>query len=398
MADRRREFLLFVLLVAAAGFWLRARATQQFSQVSREHGGTEWLNSSQQTSVDQLFAQPTGSPGYAVAVIKDGEAVFAKGFGLANLDDGIPITPETSFHLASLSKQFTGAAIALLILDHKIAVNDPVAKYIPEAAKYGEGLRVEHLVYMTSGLHEYTDVPRASGVPWMTFYYFTRDEAIAAALRPEHLEFAPGTRWAYRNTNYMLLTKIVEMVSHQSFAVFMNDRVFAPLGMSHTEINDDTTDIIPHRATGYAPRSDPRVVKELASVGVSIKPGDGWVRLVRVSPHFGGSGVFTTLNDLLLWDKNWYTASLAGPGFTELMNRRQKFQHDKDDDAFGLVWRSRYGQPMLDYSGADTDTSTYMARFPKQHLTVICLSNMPLGDAEGKAEALLDRLHAWDKL
>jgi CubicO group peptidase (beta-lactamase class C family) len=196
----------------------------------------------------------------------------------------------------------------------------------------------------------------------------------------------------------MLLTKIVEVVSHQPFAEFMHNRIFAPLGMSHTEIDDDTTEIIPHRATGYASRSNPQVARELASVGINIKPGDGWVRLMRVSPHFGGSGVFTTLNDLLLWDRNWYSGALAGPGFTDLMNRRQKFRHDKDNDAFGLVWRTRYGHPMLDYSGADTDTSTYMARLPEQHLTVICLSNMPLGDAEDKADQLLDLLHAWDKL
>jgi CubicO group peptidase (beta-lactamase class C family) len=331
-------------------------------------------------------------------VIQDGAFAFSGSYGLANLDDAIPITPETSFHLASLSKQITAAAIALLILDHKVALTDPVSKYIPETAKYGDGLRIEHLVYMTSGLHEYTDLPRSSGDPWMTFYYFTRDEAIRTALRPDHLDFAPGTQWAYRNINYMLLTKIVEVASHQPFAKFMHDRVFIPLGMSHTEIDDDTTEIIPHRATGYAPRSDPRVSSELAAVGVTIKPGDGWVRLVRVSPHFGGSGVFTTLNDLLLWDRNWYSGSLAGQEFTDLMNRRQKFQHDKDNDAFGLVWRSRYGHPMLDYSGGDTDTSTYMARFPEQHLPVICLSNMPLGEAEAKANAFMNLLHDWGKM
>jgi CubicO group peptidase (beta-lactamase class C family) len=356
------------------------------------------LDPSQQAEIDRLFARPPNSPGYAVALIKDGRFALAKGYGLANLDDGIPITPETSFHLASVSKQFTAAAVALLILDHKIALTDPVAKYIPETAKYGDTLRIEHLLYMTSGLHEYTDVPRKSGDPWVTFYYFTRDDAIRDALRPDHLEFAPGTQWAYRNINYMLLTKIVEVVSHQSFSAFMRERVFNPLRMSHTEIDDDTTQVIPHRATGYAARSDPKVVKELDSAGIFIKPGDGWVRLVRVSPHFGGSGVFSTLNDLLLWDTNWYTASLAGPSFTELMNHRQKFEHDKDDDALGLVWRTRFGHPMLDYSGADTDTSTYMARFPEQRLTVVCLSNMPLGDAEGKADALLDLLHAWGKL
>jgi CubicO group peptidase (beta-lactamase class C family) len=373
-------------------------SAQLSAQTAIQDGSRPWLVPAQETDIDRLFSRPPGSPGYAVAVIKDGEFAFAKGYGLADLDDGIPISTDTSFHLASLSKQFTAAAIALLILDHKIALADPVSKYIPGVAKYGNGLRIEHLIYMTSGLHEYTDLPRKSGLPWMTFYYFTRDEAIATALQPDKLEFAPGTQWAYRNINYMLLTRIVEVVSHQTFAIFMHDRIFAPLGMSHTEINDDTTEVIPHRATGYASRSDPRAVKELANVGVTIDPGDGWVRLVRVAPHFGGSGVFTTLNDLLLWDKNWYAAKLAGPQFVELMNKRERFQHDKDNDAFGLVWRSLYDHPMLDYSGGDTDTSTYMTRFPEQHITIICLSNMPLGDAEGKADALLDLLHRWGKI
>ena len=396
MVDRQ-QVLAFSLLLATS-LCLRPAAAQNRAPASTLHGVSSWLNASQQAEIDGLFARPPSSPGYAVAVIKDGDFALSRGYGLANLDDDIPITPETSFHLASLSKQFTGAAIALLILDHKIALTDSVSRYVPEAARYGSGLRIEHLVYMTSGLHEYTDLPRTSGDPWMTFYYFTRNEAIATALRPDHLEFAPGTQWAYRNINYMLLTKIVEVVSHQSFSAFMKARIFTPLGMSHTEIDDDTTEIISHRATGYAPRSDPRLVRELAAVGVTIKPGDGWVRLVRVSPHFGGSGVFTTLNDLLDWDKNWYTGILAGQPFTDLMNRRQKFQHEKDNDAFGLVWRSRYGHPMLDYSGGDTDTSTYMARFPEQHLTVICLSNMPLGDAEGKTQALLELLHTWNKI
>src|SRR5580698_7825136 len=334
-----------VLALISALLWSTALSTAQ------QNSSSNWVSQATQTRIDKLFAPYArpDSPGYALGLIKDGKLVFAKGYGQANLDDGIPISPRTSFHLASVSKQFTGAAVALLILDGKLALEDPVSKYIPETAKYGNGLRIEHLVYMTSGLYEYTDLPRTSGDPWMTFYYFTRDEAIAAALRPGHLEFAPGTQWTYRNINYMLLTKIVEVVSHQSFSAFMKERIFAPLGMSHTEIDDDTTEIVPHRATGYASRSDPRVVKELAAAGVAIKPGNGWVRLVRVSPHFGGSGVFTTLNDLLDWDTNWYTETLAGQKFTNLMNRREKFQHDKDNDAFGLVWRSRYGHPMLDY-------------------------------------------------
>lgn len=337
------------------------------------------------------------APGYALGVIKDGRLVVAKGYGLANLDDGIPITPQTAFHLASLSKQFTGAAVALLILDGKLSLEDPVAKYVPEAAKYGDGLRIKHLVYMTSGLHEYSDMPREGGQPWITFSYFTRDEAIRASLKADRLEFAPGTDWAYRNINYMLLTRVVETISGERFAAFLQRRVFGPAGMAHSLVDDDTTLVIPHRATGYAPRANAQVQRELAEHGVAIRPGDGWVRLVRVSPHFGGSGVFSSLEDLAAWDRVWYDDRL-GAGFTALMDKRMKFAHDKDNDAFGLVWRERFGRAMLDYAGGDTDTSTYMARFPAERVTVICLANMPLGDAEGKAKAVMEVLHRAGKI
>ncbi len=218
--------------------------------------GSLWVPQAAKAKIDKLFASYArpDSPGYVLGLMKNGELVFAKGYGQANLDDRIPLTPHTAFHLASLSKQFMGTAVALLILEGKLSLEDSVSKYIPETAKYGDGLRIKHLVYMTSGLHEYTNLPRASGDPWMTFYYFTRDEAIRTALQPETLEFAPGTQWAYRNTNYMLLTRIVEEISGEPFSRFMQQRVFRPLQMQHSDINDDTTLIIPNRATGYAPR------------------------------------------------------------------------------------------------------------------------------------------------
>ena len=357
-----------------------------------------WLRPETSIAIDALFARPDGAPGYAVGIINDGQFIFCKGFGLANLDDRIPITPETSFHLASLSKQFTATAIALLVLEQKISLSDSVAKYIPELAKFGPDLRIEHLIYMTSGLPEYTDLPRASGHPWATFYYFTRDEAITAVLKSGKLDFPPALSGPTATSTTCCSRRSWRLSATNLSQFFMQQRIFQPLGMTHSEVDDDTTEVIAHRAIGYAPRSVPSVIQEFASVGVHIKPGEGWARLVRVSPHFGGSGVFTTLNDLLLWDRNWSNGSLAGPGFTSLMNRRQHFRHDKDNDAFGLVWRSRYGHAMLDYSGGDTDTSTYMARFPDQHLTIICLSNMPLGDAEGKANAIMAVLHGSGEL
>ncbi|GAB3347504.1 serine hydrolase domain-containing protein [Lysobacter tyrosinilyticus] len=354
------------------------------------------LSQDQIAKIDALFAgfDREGSPGYAIGVVKNGELVYARGYGRADLENDIPITPQTSFHLASLSKQFTAAAVALLILDGKLSLDTPVATFIPEARKYGDDLRLKHLIYFTSGLTEYFSQPRRNGLPWFSFDYFTTDEAIEASLKVDRLKFAPGSRWEYANIDYMLLARIVERASGMPFSEFLGRRVFAPLGMDDSLLNDDPTTVIPHRATAYADRSNADIARALHSVGVDIHDGTGYVRLPRVSPHFGGSGVFSSVEDLAKWDADFYRHRLAGPEFTELMLRREKFQHDKDNDAFGLVHGSYKGRPMIWFSGADFDASTYMARLPEDGLTVICLSNMPTGDAEGKARQILDALLA----
>jgi CubicO group peptidase (beta-lactamase class C family) len=331
-----------------------------------------------------------------VGLFRDGNLVFARGYGSANLDYRIPITSHSAFHLASLSKQFTGAAVALLIVDKKLSMDDPVAKYIPEAKKYGPALRVKHLVYMTSGLHEYFEVPRKNGDPWFSAYYFTRDSAIASAMAPPKLRFAPGTQYDYSNTNFMLLTRIVERVSGEPFAVFMKKRIFDPLDMHETEINDDSTAIVTDRAFGYAPR-DSKTIAQLRTVGVFARPGPGWIMLSRNSPHFGGSGVFSSLVDLAKWDENWYTGRLAGPALTLMMDRREPFAFGTMD-GMGLGFHSAYGQAAINYSGADIDSSTFMERFPALHFTIVCLSNDPLGGSEAKAGEVLTILHQSGKI
>ena len=181
--------------------------------------------------IDAIFApfDHDGSPGYALGVVKDGQLVFAEGYGRANLDYNLPITPRTAFHLASLSKQFTAAAVALLILDGKLTLETPIATYFPEVTHFHSDLRIKHLVYFTSGLPDYTTLRRQNGLPWFSYYYFTTDEAIAATLSAPSLEFAPGTMWEYSNVNYMILTRIVEQASGMPFAVFVQRRIFTPL-------------------------------------------------------------------------------------------------------------------------------------------------------------------------
>ena len=166
-----------------------------------------------------------------------------------------------------------------------------------------------------------------------------------------------------------------------TFAEFAEKQVFEPLGMDHTHVNDDVYKVIKQRAIGYNPREE---------------PGE-YYHFHRHSPHYGGSGVHSTIEDLVKWDLNFYTYQLGGEEFTELMQSRMEFEHDKTNDAFGLAWGDYNSIPMLWYEGGDTGFSTYMIRFPEHQLTVICLANFVPANGRGLARSktieILDLLY-----
>lgn len=336
---------------------------------------TDRLTESQVARIDAIFADAAAraGPGYSVGVVRDGQLAFARGYGLANLDHGVPLTPTSVLNIASLSKQFTGAAVALLVVDRELSLDDSLGELLADVPDAHAGVTVAHLVYMTSGIPEYYEQERPGGRTW-TRDYFEVDDAIAASLA-QPPDFVPGTEWSYSNVNYMLLTRIVERVSGESFASFARRRIFEPLGMANTHVNDDVTRVVRGRATGYNPRE-----------------GGGYHHHVRSSPHFGGSGVFSTVEDLARWDRNLSTHALAGPAFTELLLGRRRFDHDKTNDAFGLVWGDFGGRRMLWYEGGDTGFSSYMARLLDEQLTVIVLSNLGTGRSRDRAHEVLAAL------
>ena len=343
--------------------------------------------------IETLFKKfvNNNSPGYAVGILIDTTLAFAKGFGNANLEYNIKITPETVFNLASLSKQFIAACLALLILEKKVSLEDNVKNYIPEFPDYNYEVKIKHLVYMTSGIPEYFDMLRGNGLSWNPYLYFTIDTAIQASLRNKKLEYEPGTKWSYSNINYMLMTKIIEKISGQAFSEFAKEHLFEPLGMKHTIVNDDITEIIPNRATGYVERST-KNLEAFEKAGMKLKNNSGFIQVHRNSPHYGGSGVYSTINDLYLWEKNMYTHKFGGEELYKLMHKRMKFKHPKDNDAFGLVYGEYNGAVTIWYSGSDLGFSTYFISFPKQKFTVICLSNLDDGKAESYAMKIIDIL------
>ncbi|MEM6345174.1 MAG: serine hydrolase domain-containing protein [Bacteroidota bacterium] len=346
-----------------------------------------------EVKLDSLFQDFDNleTPGYAVGISKGQKTLYQNGFGAANLDYKIPIETNSAFSIASVSKQFTAACVALLILEDKLSLDSPASQYVPELSKYKDTIRVKHLVYNTSGIIDYPRLQRPSGKSWVTFNYFDVDECIATSLAQDTLLFKPGEHWDYCNVNFMLLTKIVEKVSGQSFAEFAKSQLFDPLGMKNTFIHDDITQIVERRVTPYNPRN-PEYLRGYAEYGIRLREEGKFIQHHRNSPHYGGSGVVTTIEDILLWSKNMDSHAFGGEEFYELMHRTPKFDHDRDNQAFGLYFGDFNGRSLVAWEGGDWGISSQLMRFPEQGVAIVLLSNLGSGEASRKANAIGDIL------
>ena len=345
-----------------------------------------------ETSIDTVFqTNDTTGPGYVIGVIKKGEFLFQKGYGLANLEHNIEIDKNTCFNIASLSKQITAASIALLILDGEVNLDDLVSDYLQDFVFKSDSVRIKHLIYMTSGINDYTYNPRMNNTDWSSLNYFNVDTAIQASYSSEVLMYKPGSQWSYSNVNYMLMTKIVEKVSGQSFSEFVEKRIFAPLDMNNSLINDDIFQVIPNRAMGYNYRTKEETDWMIES-GYLKNQGDGFLQIHRNSPHYGGSGLFTTMDDWRKWIGNFSSRTLGGQEFYDLMHTTMKFDHDKSNDAFGLVIDEYEGKEIVWYEGGDWGFSSFMLRFPESEISIICFSNLGTGNARSKVWTVYDVL------
>jgi CubicO group peptidase (beta-lactamase class C family) len=343
--------------------------------------------------VDSLFSafDNVDSPGYAIGISKNGKTLYKNGYGSANLDYNIPIEPNSAFSLASVSKQFTAACVALLILENKITLETPASDFIPELKKYSDTIRIKHLIYNTSGITDYPRLEREGGKSWITFNYFDINECIATSLSEKELQFKPGERWDYCNVNFMLLTKIVEKISGVSFSEFATSRLFEPLGMSNTIINDDITSVIKNRVIPYNNRTDENI-RAYKEYGITLNKAGNYIQHTRNSPHYGGSGVVSTIDDLLRWSENMRSKKFGGEAFYNLMHKTIKFNHDRDNQAFGLYIGDFNGRKIVAWDGGDWGLSSQLLRFPDQGVAIIVLSNLGSGEAFRKVNGIADIL------
>lgn len=333
-------------------------------------------------SVDAVFAEyaKPGSPGCSLAVIQNGRIAYEKGYGLASLEHGVPIDPKkTVFDIGSTSKQITAASILLLAQDGKLSLDDEVRKHVPELPDYGTPVTIRHLLHHTSGIRDYINLMSMGGInveDWTT-----ADDALAAIARQKRLDFKPGSEHSYSNSGYFLLSQIVERVSGKKMREFAQERIFGPLGMTNTQILDDHTKVIPHRAASYAPARDG---------GFAVRESN-WEQT-------GDGAVQTTVEDLAKWDQNFYDSKVGGAWLVEQLQTKGTLNDGETIDySRGLLVAEHRGLRRVSHGGAWAGYRAEMIRFPDQKLSVVTLCNLGTANASGLAQQVAD-LYLADKL
>jgi CubicO group peptidase (beta-lactamase class C family) len=345
MRSRIRRFVLFLFLTGAMLVGGPAKAADAPNLASR---------------VDAIFADyaKPGSPGCALAVVQDGRIVHEKGYGLASVEHGVPITPKTVFDIGSTSKQITAASILLLVQDGKLSLDDDVHKLVPELPDYGAPVTIRHLLHHTSGLRDYINVMALGGI---NFEDWTNDDdALAALVRQKTLDFRPGEEHSYSNSGYFLLSVIVKRASGKSLREYAQERIFTPLAMTSTRFLDDHTEIIPGRATAYGP-----------------KPGGGFRVEMSNWEQTGDGSVQTTVEDLAKWDQNFYTPKVGGPWLIEQLQTTGTLNNgEKITYARGLAVDEYRSLRRVQHGGGWAGYRAQLTRFPDEKVSVITLCNL----------------------
>jgi CubicO group peptidase (beta-lactamase class C family) len=316
--------------------------------------------------VDKIFAKwnKPDSPGCALAVLQNGGVVYERGYGRADVEHDAAITPTTPFHVASVSKQFTAAAVLLLAERGKLSLDDDVRKYIPELPDFGVTMRIHHLLHHTSGLRDQWDLLQLAGWRY-SLNLITDADAMSLITRQKNLNFPPGSKYLYSNTGFTLLGQIVKRVSGLSLREFTTKDIFEPLGMTNTHFRDDHAEIIKGEALGYVPTKDGRFRLSVTNFYT-----------------VGATSLYTTVEDLAKWDENFYSPKVGGPDFTLLMTQTEKLSSGKGNDyALGLVLGKYRGLPTVEHSGSDAGYRSNIIRFPQQHFSVVSLCNIPVNPA-----------------
>ena len=302
-------------------------------------------------AIDALLKSsfPAERPGAAVIVVKDGRPLFRKAYGMADLELGVPLQPDMVFRLGSITKQFTAVAILMLAEEGKLSLQDPIEKHLPGYPTQGHVITIEHLLTHTSGIQSYTDMPG-----WMTSRILApmTVQELIDGFKKEPMQFAPGTRWTYNNSAYVLLGAIVEKASGKTYEAFVRERIFQPLGMSSSHY-DTSEAIIPRRAPGYTRQGEaPRNAAYLS----------------MTQPYSAGA-LASTVDDLARWDASLYTEQLLKRPSLEKAWTPYVLSSGKAT-GYGYGWgvSKLRGRRAVDHGGGIFGFSTYAVRLPDERV------------------------------
>jgi len=320
-------------------------------------------------AVDSLFVKyDSTSPGCDIGIVYHGKLIYKKGYGMADIENQIPNTPDKLFDIASTSKQFTAFCILLLQEQGKLSIEDKIKKYIPELPDCYEPVLIKHLLTHTSGIRDHYDLMDLTGIEevsseeqnWVNHNY-NEENVFGILLRQKELNFAPGTFYQYCNSGFYLAGKIIERISGLSLREFYKSNIFAPLGMKNTFLYDDYSFYNKNRTMGYS------------------KTSHGYRRNLIKYETYGDGQIMTNIHDMYLWDKNFYNNKL-GQGnsslITQSYTRGQLNNGQSVDYSIGGLEVSKYkGLTVTDRIGGTRGICSDIVRFPDQEFTVICLSN-----------------------
>jgi CubicO group peptidase (beta-lactamase class C family) len=313
-------------------------------------------------------------PGCSAAVSLNGETVFEKAFGLAEIEHNVPNSPQTIFESGSVAKQFTASALVLLQQEGKLSLDDPVRKYIPELPDYGVPLTIRHLLNHTSGIRDWGTVMSLTGAG-RGDRVITQDLAFDVITHQKALDFKPGAEYSYSNSGYNLAAIIVERVSKQKFSDFLIERLFKPLGMNNSSIRDDYRRIVPGRAQAYS------------------RQGNGPWRLdMPFMNVYGNGGMLTTVGDWLKWNAMLDSRSLGAALVEALETRGVLNDGRKIIYALGLEVDRYKGLRDVSHGGATAGYQTFLARYPDNKVSVAVLCNGTSPSAGGIAANITDEI------
>ena len=310
-------------------------------------------------NIDHIFSKWNEStPGCAVGVGKGGHLEYSRAYGLADLEHRIPNSVDTVFEAGSVSKQFTAMAILMLGQEGKLSLDDPARKYIPELPDYGVPVTIRALLTHTSGLRDWGEIATIEGWPRTTRVYDDAD-VLNIIGRQRELNFTPGTRWSYNNTGYNLAEMIVSRVSGMSLAEFTRQRIFVPLGMSHTSWRDDYTRIVPDRAIAYS------------------RHGDAFHADMAFENTYGHGGLLTTVGDLLKWNEHLDSPGPVESGLVEMQQQNYRLDNGRPTNyGYGLFIHRYKELSEIGHTGSTAGYTAFLARYPGMGLSIAMLCNV----------------------